>query len=770
MEGETETTAKTIPLNALLLLACVFCILIVGANLSLSPTGSRLASLVLAAAAIISLAGSTILLRMEHSRLVRARKQETDCLGGELEKLSTGLVKLSTGDLEVSIERTLLKGTNAEENVERVDPSFYEMRKRVIECIDSFDAVTAEPCLRLFYVGSDSYEEGRVIGRTIGERLKGKGSVAIIVGDFSSVHFDLRRKGALSVFAENYPGISVVDTVATGESREASYNATRRLIKRYPNLAALYVTEGETPSATAKAVIDSGLAKRTWVFGHDLTEDTMAMVAKGVIGGTVSQDPYAQGYDPVIRLYNHITTGWNPVSPRHLTHIESIGPEDYQRFQDESRKSRGAELLLAQPQQGTDKREAVKIAVIIPASHGFWAAVCQGATDAKTKLEGLGATVEIIAIDLPTGFARKATYYEPIVNRLASEGWQGVALPLFDRALTSTLNQAVRKGVTIATLNSEPVSLRETVMAAKRHAELLIEVSASLAASAEQSGQSTLRIGSTMGTISGNIRDQSKEFDKVGQELGILVSNIGRVRESAGESASIAGKVTASSQEGIAAVSGMKTTVKSLEDAAAVAEETIRAIIADMGKIGTIVGSIAELANQTNVLAINASIQAARAGAQGKGFAVIATEIRKLAEESNRSAGQINELVTVMGKSVSSAADATAQSLERAKENVTNTELSEKSLQDITALASESEKSMGIIFSAVEDMASFSQAIKVSMDGLIAANVGSTAAEGEVEEATTEMSKLATDVAKTAQSLSEMAKAQQMLLSQFRSE
>jgi methyl-accepting chemotaxis protein len=210
--------------------------------------------------------------------------------------------------------------------------------------------------------------------------------------------------------------------------------------------------------------------------------------------------------------------------------------------------------------------------------------------------------------------------------------------------------------------------------------------------------------------------------------------------------------------------------VKSLEDAAAVAEETIRAIVADMGKIGTIVGSIAELANQTNVLAINASIQAARAGAQGKGFAVIATEIRKLAEESNRSAGQITELVNVMGKSVSSAADATAQSLERAKENVANTELSEKSLQDIAALASESEKSMGIIFSAVEDMASFSRAIKASMDELIAANEGSAAAGTEVEEATTQMSELASDVAKTAQSLSAMAKAQQTLLSQFRSE
>jgi methyl-accepting chemotaxis protein len=75
---------------------------------------------------------------------------------------------------------------------------------------------------------------------------------------------------------------------------------------------------------------------------------------------------------------------------------------------------------------------------------------------------------------------------------------------------------------------------------------------------------------------------------------------------------------------------------------------------------------------------------------------------------------------------------------------------------------------MGVIFSAVEEMASFSRAIEGTMDEFARVNRGSGEAATEIEQATLEMSAQATDVAKMAQGLSEMAKAQQVLLSQFR--
>jgi methyl-accepting chemotaxis protein len=76
----------------------------------------------------------------------------------------------------------------------------------------------------------------------------------------------------------------------------------------------------------------------------------------------------------------------------------------------------------------------------------------------------------------------------------------------------------------------------------------------------------------------------------------------------------------------------------------AIAEQLLR-LSEQTSQIGNITNLVSELANQTNLLALNAAVEAARAGEHGKGFAVVAAEIRKLADQSKKSAERINTLV-----------------------------------------------------------------------------------------------------------------------------
>lgn len=88
------------------------------------------------------------------------------------------------------------------------------------------------------------------------------------------------------------------------------------------------------------------------------------------------------------------------------------------------------------------------------------------------------------------------------------------------------------------------------------------------------------------------------------------------------------------------------------------------------GQIANISDLVADIANQTNMLALNAAVEAARAGEQGKGFSVVASEIRKLADESKKSAEKINVLVTDLQASMNSTVMVTDEGSKKTDESI----------------------------------------------------------------------------------------------------
>ncbi|MGE7932912.1 methyl-accepting chemotaxis protein [Viridibacillus arvi] len=261
--------------------------------------------------------------------------------------------------------------------------------------------------------------------------------------------------------------------------------------------------------------------------------------------------------------------------------------------------------------------------------------------------------------------------------------------------------------------NEMKQNLRHLILATNNSAEHLSTSAAELSASTEEVSQTSENVSTSIETTSLNASMSSAAAKESVIAMDETASGVQRITESTQTLHTTAIDTLSIAEEGQNKLIDAKEQMQNIYDATVLVTELTKQLGLQTAEIENITKVITGITEQTNLLALNAAIEAARAGEHGKGFAVVADEVRKLAEESKLSANKIVNLTATIQRDTKNVETGVSQGLKTVEEGVKIIEQADVSFHSITGAV----RSMT---SQIEDISAASEEISASAEEVAA--------------------------------------------------
>ena len=317
----------------------------------------------------------------------------------------------------------------------------------------------------------------------------------------------------------------------------------------------------------------------------------------------------------------------------------------------------------------------------------------------------------------------------------------------------------------VVTLRGNINQMMQQVITSSEH---VAAASQQLTASADQSTIAINQVADSIVTVAGACTEQFTEVQSASQQADTLKENMDTVSKTLKVSTQKIQDTARAAEEGGHSVENAVDQMKKIESSVSASANVIAQLGEESDKIGKIVDAISEIAEQTNLLALNAAIEAARAGEHGKGFAVVADEVRKLAEQSQGSAREISELIGSIQAKSQDAVQSMQTGVKNVRDGADAVNGAGKTFGEIIQMVTDVEQGSRHMGKIVAQLVDSTNVITKSVEN-IDVKSREVAKESEtVSAASEEQSATMHEIADASRSLAEMAQNLQNVASNFK--